>query len=115
MSPIERQRIIDSRKDGHATAKRVKHQLAATVDTLIMSQPKPNPERMVVSTPLQMKDVVSNKLALLILRTHPEEVTDRMTAPDYTVTISLDQSLDPPLIVANVESLPSVDTQKTSD
>lgn len=100
MSPIERNRRIAERSAGFNAAKRTKQQLARTVESLIASRPDEIPEQLELSTPLLMRDEVSRRLAKVILRLRPEEVTDRMADTGYDVSLGIDTSVEPPLITA---------------
>jgi hypothetical protein len=102
MSPIERSRRLQERNSGFNAAKRTKMALARTVDTLIASRPDADPEQMEVSAPLTMPDTVSDRLAKLILRHYPDEVTARMMPSPYDVSLSLDTEVEPPVITAKL-------------
>lgn len=102
MSPIERSRRIAERSARFNSAKRTKLQLARTVESLIANRPEETPEQLELSTPLLMRDEVSRRLAKVILRLRPEEVTDRMSDMGYDISLGIDTSVEPPLITAKL-------------
>ena len=102
MSPTERSRRIAERNNEFNVARRTKVQLARTVELLIANRPDETPERLELSTPLIMQNEVSRRLAKVILRHRPEEVTDRMPDLEYDVSVGIDTSVEPPLITAKL-------------
>ena len=102
MSPTERSRRITERSAEFNIAKRVKVQLARTIELLIASRPDETPEQLEVTTPLLLQNDVSRRLAKVILRHYPEEITDRMNDTGYDVSLGIDTTVEPPLITAKL-------------
>lgn len=100
MSLSRRSNNLEERSAQFNAAKRTKVLLARIVDGMAPAIGADQPDIYEVSAPLTMPDTMTLKLATLVLRHYPEEVTSRLTPLPYEVRLSLNEEPSPPILTA---------------